>query len=143
MLIEVGPVPSRSVRAWVGYARTVIEQRRAHDAETLPEEIRREFERYLDAWERAAGRDDPVRWSAEVDPAVVEYLVHGFYRVATRLAEESERPGARRAPVEGRAFYRALVDALLDALVAQGGSVAQFASELRPFWPWLTDDDPT
>lgn len=143
VLIEVGPVPAGSATAWIAYARAVLRKRRAHDPETLPDDVRQDFVAYLDTWEQAASRGPEMRWSAEIDPAKAEYLVHGFYRVASRLAEEADRRGARQAPVEGDAFYRSLVNALLDAMSAEGGSVAQFADELRPFWPGLDEANGT
>jgi hypothetical protein len=137
--IEVGPVPSESARVWIAYAREVLATRRAHDAETLPEDLVAGFDGYLTQWEKAA-RGAELRWESEVDPELVEYLVHGFYRVATRLAEESERRGGRVSPPEGDAFYRALVHALLDAMSAEGAAAAEFADQLREFWPGLEDE---
>ncbi len=134
--VEVGPVPARSARTWIPYAREVIRHRRAHDPETLPEDVRDGFLFFLDRWEAAAGGEE-LRWSADVDPGTVEYLVHGFYRVASRLAEEAERPGSIPLPDGGEVFYRSLVNAVLDAMSAEGGPVAEFADQLRPFWPGL------
>ncbi len=121
----------------------MLQTRRAHDAETLPDDVRDSFDSLLDEWDELASAGPELRWQAEVEPAVLEYFVHGFYRVATRLVEEAERSDAPEAPVEGDAFYRALVGGLLDALSAEGGSVAQFADELRPFWPGLADEEGT
>jgi hypothetical protein len=136
--VELGPVPADSARAWIGYAREVLATRRAHDAETLPDDVRAGFEAYLAEWETAI-RGQELRWEADVDSELVEYLVHGFYRVATRLAEESERRGGRLSPPEGDLFYRALVNALLDAMAAEGAAAAEFAEQLREFWPGLDD----
>ncbi len=136
-------MPASSARVWIAWARDVLQTRRAHDAETLPDDIRDSFNSLLDEWDDLASSGAELRWQAEVEPAVLEWFVHGFYRVATRLTEEAERSDAPEAPAEGDAFYRALVNGLLDALSAEGGSVAQFADELRPFWPGLADDEGT
>jgi hypothetical protein len=138
--VELGPIPADSARAWIAYAREILAQRRAHDAETLPDDVRAGFEAYLSEWEAAISGPE-LRWEAEVDPELVEYLVHGFYRVATRLAEESERRGGRVSPAEGDLFYRGLVHALLDAMAAEGSAAAEFAEQLREFWPGIDDSD--
>jgi hypothetical protein len=134
--IELGPVSGASARSWIGYAREVIATRRAHDDETLPADLRAGFEVYLDEWE-AAARGGELRWEAEIAPEVVEYMVHGFYRVATRLAEEGERRGGRASPPEGDEFYHALVAALLEAMASEGAAAQEFAEHLREFWPGL------
>jgi hypothetical protein len=134
MRVEIGPVEASSARAWIAFAREVLAQRRAHDAETLPDDVRDGFEGYLAEWE-AAARGEQLRWESEVDVELLEYLVHAFYRVATRLAEEAERRCSRASPPEGEAFYRCLVSGLLDALSSAGNGHASFADELRPFWP--------
>jgi hypothetical protein len=136
--VELGPVSAASARAWIDFARAVIATRRPHDNETLPEDLRRGFAAYLDDWE-AAAQGEEMRWEADVDPELVEYLVHGFYRVASRLAEERERRGGRVSPPEGDEFYRALVAALLDAMASGGPAARGFAEHLRDFWPGLTD----
>lgn len=135
MRVEIGPVEASSARAWIAFARDVLSPRRAHDAETLPDDVRAGFEAYLAEWEAAAARSDQLRWESEVDVELLEYLVHAFYRVATRLAEEAERRGSRVSPPEGEAFYRSLVTGLLDALSMAGNGRAAFAEELRSFWP--------
>jgi hypothetical protein len=134
MRVEIGPVEASSARAWIAFARDVIGQRRAHDAQTLPGDVRAGFEAYLSEWEDAIEGDE-VRWESEVDVELLEYLVHAFYRVATRLAEEAERRGSRISPPEGEAFYRCVVTGLLDALSRSGNGRAAFAEELRSFWP--------
>jgi hypothetical protein len=138
--VAVGPVSGASARAWISYARQVLATRRPHDNETLPDDLRGAFEGYLTEWD-AAARGREMRWETEVDPALVEYLVHGFYRVAVRLAEESERRGGRVSPPEGDEFYRALVNALLDAMAAEGPAAREFAQHLRDFWPGMVDID--
>src|SRR3954464_2235462 len=104
MHVELGPLPSDSAKAWLGYAREAL-VKRAHDAETLPDEVREGFERYLNEWEKAASAGPTFRWETEVDGELVEYLVHAFYRVAVRLSEEAERRGGKLAPPEGDLFY--------------------------------------
>lgn len=138
MRVAIGPVAAAGARAWIASAREILAGRRADDAEELPAALRQAFAAYLDEWEDAA-RGDRFRWEAEVDPEVLEYLVHGFYRVVTHLAEEAGRRGVDQQPREGDAFYRCLVDAVLEALSRSGPGRAAFAEELRSFWPGMED----
>jgi hypothetical protein len=141
--VALGPLPSESARAWLAYARHVVVTPRAHDAETLNDEIRHAFESYLTEWDKAAADDPVFRWETEVDGELVEYLVHAFYRVAVRLSEEAERRGGRLAPPEGDIFYAALVRALLDAMEAETVAAAEFAGHLRAFWPGVAAEELT
>jgi hypothetical protein len=141
--VELGPLPSESATLWLAYAREVLGARRAHDAETLPDEVRDGFERYLTEWEKAASEDASFRWSTEVDPELVEYLVHAFYRVAVRLSEEAERRGGKLAPPGGDVFYTALVRALLGAIAKENPAAAEFAEHLRAFWPGVVAEEMT
>jgi hypothetical protein len=138
MHVELGPLPSSSASAWVRYAREVLVTPRAHDAETLPDGVREGFERYLNEWDKAASAGPSFRWATDVDPELVEYLVHAFYRVAVRLSEEAERRGGKLAPPEGDLFYETLVRALLDAMSRETPAAAEFADHLRAFWPGVT-----
>lgn len=142
MLVEVGPVPSGSVVAWVTYARTVVDdlQDTAEDFPTpVPADTLAVFAGFLDEWEAEARRCDTFRWSADVEPEAVEYFVHAWFTIAQRLAASAERRGIVLAPEEGEAFYQALVTAVLDALAAEGHGPAQFSDHVRSFWPGLED----
>jgi hypothetical protein len=104
----------------------------------VSEDIQSAFATYLDEWSAVAARDEVFKWSVEVDPELVEYLVHGFYRLAAVLADEAERRGGRISPPEGDVFYGALVNGLLDALGEGSPANAEFASHLRAFWPGVS-----
>lgn len=137
-------MPAASVLAWTKYARWVVEDLRdaAEDFHLLvPADTLDSFERYLDEWEAVARASDPFRWSAEVDPDTVEYLVHAWFILATRLAARAEQRGVALMPAEGEAFYQAVVGALLDALAGEGRAQSQFSAHLRDFWPGLEDED--
>lgn len=140
MLVDVGPVPSASVLAWTAYARVVVDELRdLADDFPPPVDVAAldAFTRYLDEWSTVAKGGDPFRWSADLDPATVEYLIHAWFVIANRLAAGAERRGVALSPPEGEAFYQAVVNAILDALEAEGRSTAQFSDHLRSFWPGL------
>lgn len=133
-------MPASSVLAWTKYARWVVEDVRdaAEDFHLLvPADALDAFERYLDEWDATARARDPFRWSADVAPETVEYLVHAWFVLATRLAARAEQRGVSLAPPEGEPFYQAVVAAMLDALGAEGRAQAQFSDHLRGFWPGL------
>jgi hypothetical protein len=141
VLVEVGPVPSTSVIAWVVYARAVLSGfglRGANVEADLGAEVVQAFRGYLEEWEATAARSSEFKWSADVNPESVQYLVHAFYRVAQRLADAAEQRGTRLMPPEAEAFNTSLVTGLLDSLEAEGEPMAAFAEELRGFWPGLS-----
>jgi hypothetical protein len=138
VLVEVGPVASASAIAWVGYARAVLSGfglRGANVEDDVGAEVVQAFRVYLAEWEATAASSSEFKWSADVDPESVQYLVHAFYRVAQRLADAAEQRGTRLMPPEAEAFNISLVTGLLDSLEAEGEPMAAFAEELRGFWP--------
>ena len=143
MRVQVGPLGSQGVLAWVGYARTVIDEavsgRKPELA--LTAEVAEAFSGFLDEWQAAAEADERFLWSTEIDPEQVEFLAHAFHHVALALAKAAERRGFGLAPQEGREFYLALVSAFLGALEREGGAAAEFAEDLGSTWPGLDLDD--
>jgi len=141
--VEIGPVASASVTAWVTYARKALDDvltEPGGDGIWLPDDTVATFRRYLDSWEEAATREDPLRWRAEVPADEAEYLSHAFFRIASHLAALAEARGYTMAPPEGDAFYRALVRSFLDALDDEGQSSQEFSEHLRSFWPGLEEE---
>ncbi len=140
MDIDIGPVPVASATAWIGYARAVLKGYGLGDVPVDDEvgtEVVDRFRQYLDDWERIAKKGGDFKWSADIDLEQAEYLVHSFYRLANRAAAAAEQRGSRLMPPEGEAFYASLVMGLLDALEGAGTPAAEFAEELRLFWPGL------
>ncbi len=129
----------RARQAWVDYARAVLEGYGFDDERPVDDrvgaEVVKSFRQYLDQWARVAKRGGEFKWSAEVDLEEVEYLVHAFYRVASLATEAATARGRRLMPPEAEAFYASLVHGLLDALESAGTPAAEFAEELRQFWP--------
>jgi hypothetical protein len=137
--IRLGPLPSKSVNAWVGYARRVlaaVPTAPGGEGVWLPADVISGFERYLDEWSRAAERTDPFTWEGEVPREEAEYLFHAFFRMATHLSTTAQATGPQ-APAESEAFYHALVAGLLTALDREGDATSEFSEHLRAFWPGL------
>jgi hypothetical protein len=137
--IGIGPVAASSATAWIDYAGAVLEGYGLDDDEPVDKHVGSEvvaaFRKYLDQWARVAKRGGEFKWSAEVDLEEVEYLVHAFYRIATRANAAAEARGQFYMPPEGEEFYMSLVHGVLDALESAGTPAAEFAEELRQFWP--------
>lgn len=143
MRVQVGPLGSSGVLAWVAYARTVVDEATSgrHPELTLEPEVAAAFRGFLDEWQAAAEAGGEFLWATEVDPEQVEFLAHAFHHVAVALANAAERRGFPLAPSEGDEFYLALVTAFLDALGREGGARSEFAEELASTWPGLDLDD--
>lgn len=141
VLVELGPVASSSALAWTEFARAVLAGfalRGQRVQDELGDDVVSAFRGYLDAWDEAAARADELRWTGDVDPEQLRYLVHSFHRVAEKLAVAAEERGSRMMRPEAEAFNLALVTALLDALAGAGEPMTAFAEDLRRFWPGLT-----
>jgi len=139
--VEVGPLPSASVLAWLDYARTVLSSGQVPrgPGDDVPADATESFARYLAEWQDAALRDDEFHWTTDVPSEVVEYLVLAFFRLVQHLAEAAEAGDGPGAPADGDQFYVMLVHGLLDALAAESTGAAEFADHLRSFWPGLEE----
>ena len=160
MHVEVGPVPSSSVIAWISYAEMVLGVEHLEDADhveqgeqvrvAVPDEVPAAaadvpvdavaaFQGYLDEWWRIAQSGPEFTWTADIAGEVAEYLVLAFYRVVRRLNKAAEARQEVLAPAEGELFYNTLVDRLLSALADEGPGPAEFAEHLRSFWPGASE----
>lgn len=140
MRLQVGPVPSLSVRAWVAYAREKVDELGSDPFEAdMPSDIVEVFETYLDAWTEAADAGEEFWWEAEIPSEVAEYQVHAFHQIVSRLAQAAVDRGEPEQPPEAEPFYQSLVNAIIDGLEMEGASTAEYATHLRSFWPGLGD----
>lgn len=135
MQVEVGAVDAASMGAFARFGRDVLES--AGPGADVPSDAASSFAQYLGEWAALADGDGRVTWRTEVDPEVAEYLVYSFYRIAKEMNDEAG--DTQVVPADAAEFYWKLVGGLLDALEAEGGSRAEFASHLREFWPGATE----
>lgn len=141
VVVDLGPLPSRHVTAWVGYAQEVVDSLAGGadlDGLVVSDDVLEAFEGYLAQWERKAKRSKTFRWTGEADPEFVQYLLNAFHHIAVRLYDEAESTGTTLGPEEGEPFYSMLVRSLLDGLAHESVSCAEFVAHLREFWPGLT-----
>lgn len=127
---------SFSVLSWVAYAHGTLDRNEGE----MPDDVVQGFREMLDEWTAVAERGPKFRWVTDLPVDVIEYLVHAFFRIAQRLADEAELRGCALAPADSDEFYWALVRSLLAALSDGGGSAGEFAEHLKSFWPGLTPD---
>jgi hypothetical protein len=142
VLVDVGPVPAESARAWIAYARRVLDGGVLGGApmeDELGPELVDSFRQFLAEWERIARRGGEFRWSIDIETDVAEYLVHAFHRIVTRLDDAASARGSALMPPEAQPFYAALVSGLLDGFTTEGETAAEFAEHLREFWPGLPE----
>jgi hypothetical protein len=133
--VQIGPLPNDSARAWLTYARGVV----GSMSKQLPIQVAASFAGYLEEWQEAAAEGDTFMWEGKAEPEEVEYLLHAWFNLANYIVAQRELTGGEpQAPEEGQVFYRALVNALLNALRTENRATAEFAENLAPFWPGLT-----
>ncbi len=138
--VEIGPVPSMVVLAWLDYAEGVLSSDEAGaSTDDIPPDIRESFLTYIHQWRVAATKDAEFHWHTEVPSELAEHLVLAFYRVVQRLAESAAARGSPMSPPGSEMFYSMLVQGLLDALAGEGPGAAEFSDHLRSFWPGLED----
>ena len=133
--VVVGPVPTASAEAWIGYAREVLDRLSEPDCNRpCSAEVLAMFGAWLTEWERACESTARFLWEQEISVEVLEYHVHAFHQIAQQLEAEARRTGPR-APAEATPFYTSLVHGVLEALADDGGPAVGFATHLADFWP--------
>lgn len=138
MRLDVGPVAPMSAVAWMEWVRgTLSELGRAAASSDGPSiDALAHLRRHLEQWiPRKVATDETLRWSTDIDPDELEYLVHTFYTLEVRMAPEVRRGKGNGIPDEGRTFHLVLVRALLDTLESVSPSRAAFVDQLRWSWP--------
>lgn len=141
MRFQIGPLPSGSVRAWIGHAKDKIDEIQSGPFETrISQDVLAAFQGYLTEWERAAVVEEFL-WEEEVPGEIAEYHAHAFHQIADRMAEAAEARGESLQPPDGEAFYQALVMAIIDGLQMEDQTTAAYADHLRSFWPGFADGE--
>lgn len=129
---------AQSVRAFVAYGNQVLG---ATHAQAVPAEIQQRFRWYLEQWNETASQEAEVRWSHELSPDDLKYLLHAFHRLTVDVQEAAQRSEVPAFPDAASAFYRMLVRALLDAVAVESNGCAAWAADLGTFWPGVEQAD--
>lgn len=138
MRLEVGPVETASVAAWIQWADETFGKLCPQSATgvSLPAEVVEDLRRYVEQWKpETCSRRGSFRWHGEIDPEQLEYLVQAFFNLDAHLSREVRRGERSAAPGKGRDFYLVLVRALLHALEMDSPGRAAFVDQLRSSWP--------
>ncbi len=137
MVLELGPYPAEDVQRWSRVVRRiVVELRSTPDNEQLVSpDVVELWSRTLDEWSRTAdsltaggAAPAPFRWTGELEPEVVEFLLDGLERclhsptvMGWITPEEAE---------EQRTFTMQLVQAFVDGLIAEGHGCQHYADQI-------------
>ena len=133
--VRVGPLPAASARAFLPYARTVLEDissGRVDAGVVLEPDIEAAFASYLDLWERAA-ETDPFVWEDDVDRDLVARLATAWLELMASVSGRVTEVGLPEGPAEGETFYNGLVAAITAALAGEDS----LGQKLQEAWPAL------
>jgi hypothetical protein len=132
--IELGPVSAVSAQAWVNYATDMLALLRSLPEEQIPAHALDGFASLLEEWRPIAAHDDPFRWSGEVPPERVRYLLNALYVAGTLIEREAGTGRAPLRPALADEFHVVVVREVLAALEAESRSDAQFVEQMRNVW---------
>ncbi|MEM7271888.1 MAG: hypothetical protein AAF547_02305 [Actinomycetota bacterium] len=134
MVLELGPWPTDDAVRWSKFARRIVCELRTSptDDAVAPADVLDLWSRTIDRWSTEAhaalAENRPFRLTSELEPEVVEYLLHGLDRclhspTVMRLITPSEA-------IEQRAFTMLVVRAFVDGLLAECSSCQQYADQV-------------
>lgn len=132
--VRIGPVASTAASAWITNATRVVETVRAHP-EVLDQEVAPEvfdaLSRSLRVWADIAGASGEFFWAARADPKDVSVLLEGWAAIGRIPAEQLAELGCTKSVPEGRPFFEAVTQAILDAVQRFDASSALAATLTR------------
>ena len=138
--IDVGPISRASAVAWLDYADEALVDLRRAGGPSIPAGALDGFAALVREWRAVAAREDPFRWTVDLPPERVEYLIRALYEAGLVIERESEAHRARLRPREADEFHLVLVDRVLGALEQESPSNAQFVEAMRAVWRVARDE---
>lgn len=134
--VRIGPVPSAAAAAWISNATRVVETVRTHpevlDQEVAPE-VFEALSRSLRVWADIAGASDEFFWAARANPKEVSVLLEGWAAIGRIPEERLAELGCTKVVPEGRPFFEAVTQAILEAVQRFDASSA-LAETLKRQW---------
>lgn len=130
---EIRPVPADVAIAWLENSLRILTAAREHADEIsvrLSPALLELAEAYLRLWRSIAMTRDPFDWRAQVDADDVEQLVRQWVALGALSDRDLAVIGCEWAPEWSHAFYDALVDGCIRALLADP-STADLGEQLR------------
>jgi hypothetical protein len=134
VLLELGPIPSPAVRAWINYARETIHHMRGANTTDLPPRVFDAFSSLLDEWDAVARAEPVFRWTTEESPEQVAYLLEWLYRFGVQVEDQAETGAVHLRPPEADKFHVLLVRTVLETLAREEPSQSLFVEEMRRRW---------
>ena len=134
MMLELGPCPAEDVLRWSKFVRRILVELRAGSDEVLVSpDVVDLWANTLDDWSAKAKLtaetpDLPFRWTGELEPEVVEFLLDGLDKCL-----HSPTVMSWITPVEAteqRVFTMLVVRAFVDGLHAEGHGCRHYADEI-------------
>jgi hypothetical protein len=132
--IDLGPVASDSARAWIAYAAEMLEVLRALPEPGLPAAALDAFGSLLDQWRPIAEADEPFRWSGDLEPERVQYLLKALYAAGEAIEREAASGRARLRPPKADAFHFVVVRESFEVLEHESKADAEFVAQMRNVW---------
>lgn len=141
--MDIGPVSSSSANAWFDYAQHVIARLREIGADRAPPEVLDTFEGLVLEWrghaEELDGADGTFTWTTERSDDEVGYLINALYEAGLAVEAAHESGELELRPAEADEFHYAVVNQVLAALEAEGGSQSHLVEILREHWNVASD----
>ena len=133
MRFELGPVDAGDVQLWARFVRRKVSELRVDPADVAgvaTPEFLEAASREIDRWDHAAALGGPeFRWSADIEPEVAEYFLHGLDRLLQSPSLQGSSTEAERAA--HRPFTLHVVQALVDGLSAEGRCSEHLCDQVR------------
>lgn len=134
--VKIGPVDAAAARAWIANATLVVAAIREHPGlldQPVAPTVFDSLARFLRVWGEVAGAADEFTWAARANPAEVAALLEGWAAIGRVPEERLQALGCRRHVPEGRPFFEAVTQAILDA-VQRFDSSSALAATLQRQW---------
>ncbi len=136
--VHIGPVSTRSAKAWFDYAEHVIARLREIGADRAPPEALDNFQGLVREWREHTRQLDDAQsdftWSTERSDDEVGYLINALYEAGLAVEAAHEAGELELRPAEADEFHYAVVNQVLAALEAEGGSQSHLVEILREHW---------
>ncbi|MHB1924875.1 MAG: response regulator transcription factor [Acidimicrobiales bacterium] len=136
--VRVGPVPSSCARLWVANSLAIVAALRAKPhviGQPVPTDLLDYFESLLRSWDSVAQHTDVFVWVGRADPEAVKRVVEEWARVDSMGDEKLAELGCQWSGPEGRPFFIALSEAVIEALTRHE-STRRLAERLaQGAWP--------
>ncbi|HEX7165583.1 MAG TPA: response regulator transcription factor [Acidimicrobiales bacterium] len=132
--VRLGPLPAHCARAWLGYARSVLDAIERGDVTSdvaVDPAIVPSFRRYLSEWDQAAS-GLTFKWVSVEERDALSRLATAWLDLMAQMSGRFVALGLGAGPPDGEPFYHGLVAAIGEALA---GGDEQLGDKLQEAWP--------